>query len=198
MNRSDAKSLLRRLSVLGVLLICLFLVSSGKWTINADVPYCPRDAYCEPDCPPGVLCSRCPANVVCVPPNTFCDTCGVQARLIEGSCLNVGDLSTCAWTCNQVKCPLKNSGNCENAEMPLCEGSQIAVCNGGTWVCDDSGAIGYGCSGNPPYCQYGSFCYGGSYYCADNPNTSCSGSAPTCSDPSTHAVCSAGLWYCVP
>lgn len=182
--------------------VCTLAAALASAPALQATPFCPPNTYCEPNCPAGVLCSICPVSV-CVPPNTWCG-CG-QARLIEGTCLDLTDLSTCAWTCEGVRCRTGGGGgNCENAEMPFCEGTAAAICMGGTWQCDDSGSIGYSCSGTyPPFCQFGSFCYGNTWYCGDNPSGSCTGTAPTCPDPTDPlgqrtkpAICSSGLWYC--
>lgn len=186
------------------------LVAGGLILVSAEgvaTPFCPADVFCEDNCPRGMLCSRCPLGTNCVPPNTPCGGCGVLARLIEGTCSDITDLSTCAFTCDGAGCkPLAGGGQCEGSEMPFCQGSEMALCMGGVWECDDTGTIGYGCTGTypPPWCQYGSFCYGNSWVCADNPSTSCTGTPPTCPDPTDPlgqrtkpAICSAGLWYCV-
>lgn len=180
----------RRIGILGVLLMCLFLHGGGTLDVAA-FDY----QYPHPNCPPGATC---------VLPNTEC-ACGMS-DIIDGTCSDVSDLNTCAFSCKRYEglaCFKMGSGSCQGAEMPFCEGTAMAVCTGGVWVCDDSGTNNVSsCSSAPvPSCAHGSYCYNGVWYCANNQG--CSGTAPQCLDPrditESHmipAVCNGGIWVC--
>lgn len=181
--------LLSRFGMLGVLVICLYLLGSS--TLGAAAfDY----QYPHPNCPPGVTC---------MPPNYQCG-CGMS-DIIEGTCSDIADLNTCAFSCQRYEgnACFRRPENCQNAEMPFCEGTGMAVCNGGTWVCDDSGTNDVNsCADLPvPSCANGAYCYNGIWYCANGQG--CSGSPPECLDPTDvtgvnriPAVCSSGIWLC--
>jgi len=182
--------LLRRFGMLGVLALCFYVAGDATSVSGLYDGY----QHPHPNCPPGVAC---------VPPNTQCG-CGIS-DVIEGTCSDVWDLNTCAFSCQRYEgnaCLRSSPSNCANAEMPFCD-QGMAYCNGSTWVCDDAGTNTLNsCSSQPvPSCSGGAYCYNGTWYCANNQG--CSGSAPTCIDPTDvtgtnriPAVCHSGIWVC--
>lgn len=188
MSRSDARRLLQRFFALTVLTTCFIFIYFADLNVKAFRPQCPIG-----ECPPGVFC---------VPPNSACGSCWAPPRIIEGSCTDIGNLCTCAFTCSGVCKPLGGGGNCESAEVPFCQGNQIAVCIGNTYVCDDPTPFNdptASCSGQhiPFQCTSGAICYNGEWHCGNN---SCSGTPPLCPDPSSSGmipgVCFNGVWLC--
>lgn len=183
--------LFHRFGMLGLLVVCLYLVGFTSRQVAA-FDY----QYPHPNCPPGITC---------MPPNYSCG-CGMS-DIIEGTCSNISDLNTCAFSCQRYEgnaCVRSPPGNCQNAEMPFCEGMDMTVCTGNTWVCDSSGSNTLNsCSSQPvpSYCNNGAYCYSGTWYCANNQG--CSGTPPECLDPTDPsgvdripAVCQSGLWLC--
>lgn len=185
--------LMSRFGMVGGLVICLYFLGGGTMVVGVSDDY----QYPHPNCPPGVTC---------VPPNYPCG-CGMS-DIIEGTCSDIADLNTCAFSCQRYEgnACFRRPGNCQNAEMPLCDGLGMAVCNGSTWVCDNSGSP-YNevnsCSNQPVpgWCTNGAYCYNGNWYCANNQG--CSGSPPECLDPTDvsgmdriPAVCHNGIWLC--
>lgn len=184
--------LLRRFSVLGLLVICVCFVSGETMLARVFDDY----QYPHPNCPTGMTC---------FPPNYQCG-CGMS-DIIEGTCSDITDLNTCAFSCQRYEgnACFRRPGNCQSAEMPFCEGLGMAVCNGSTWVCDTSTGTNdvNSCSTQPvpSTCTNGAYCYNGIWYCANNQG--CSGTPPECLDPtdvSGHdrvpAVCHGGIWIC--
>lgn len=184
MNSSDAARVFRRLSVLAVLIACFCVVNFADFQAVRCLAF--------DDCPTGN-----------VGPNYDCQ-CGTS-RPIEGSCTDPTDLSTCScWTCDGLQgmaCYKRGTEYCSGSEMPICEGTQVAICVGNSWVCDSPGGLD-SCAIQPPpsNCSNGAYCYAGSWYCG---SSNCSGTAPTCPDPSDPtgtstiaAVCSGGIWVC--
>jgi hypothetical protein len=165
--------LLQRLFILGVLSTGLFVVSYTGFPANATLV-----DSCEP-------CTNCAVNTICTP-------CWAFARPTDNFCSDGSRMYSCAGVCKP------NGSNGCIGDIPICEGTQIAICEGGTWTCDNSP---WGpCTTGQPYCPNGAICYGGSWFCANG--SGCSGTPPCCDPPnspqpcSNQAVCESGRWYC--
>lgn len=151
MLTSNALGLGRRLCLLAVLVASLYVVGYTDM-----IPGAAAAGYgCQPcDNPYGVVCTS----------DYRCATCGQLALPLGEACPD-GTYEfaySCQYTC--IDEGPGGGGNCGSAEMPFCSGSEVAVCQGGTWVCDN--APYNSCSGpGLPWCQNGSYCYGGEWRC---------------------------------
>jgi hypothetical protein len=171
LNKTSTLILLRKFLALGALTAALFVVSYTKVTTSTRAVV----DSCEP-------CLNCT-------PDTICTPCGAHARPTDNFCEDGLRMYSCAGVCKP------NGGNSCIGDVPICEGTAIAICNGGTWECDN--APWNQCTGSMPNCPNGAFCYGGEYYCANG--NGCTGTPPDC-DPSevvyVPASCHSGNWYC--
>ena len=171
---TTTRRLLQRLFVLGVLVAGLFVLSRTN---------SPATAAAVDSCEP---CTNCAVNTVCWP-------CGAYARPQDNFCGDGSRMYSCAGVCKP------NGPNSCIGDVPICEGNQIAICDGGTWTCDNTPWMP--CASGPPgWCTHGAVCYGGSWFCANG--SGCSGAAPCCDPPNSpqpcmqNAVCDNGMWYC--
>jgi len=165
MDRRGTLRLVQRFFVLAVFTTALYVVGDTGFTTST---LAFRLQSCDP-------CDSCT-------PTTTCSPCGGYAQPTD---------SFCPDGLRRYECHCAPPGSSCIGDVPICEGTAVAVCTGGTWECDN--APDNNCYGAPPDCQNGAFCYGGEWYCANN--NGCTGTAPTCPS-GAPAACSSGLWYC--